>query len=115
MSGLSQAAGNGVGPESFLGKCAIKIAGRGRGDRGRRCDKWAVFQCCVMWMVMLSMDDGRCGGRRRDGVHGMIPGVWEERESEGGDLVPSPDAGVPEWAGGAARGVCFVSGLRGFL
>ena len=59
MSGLSQAAGNGVGPESFLGKCAIKIAGRGRGDRGRRCDKRAVFQCCVMWMVMLSMDDGR--------------------------------------------------------
>ena len=50
MSGLSQAAGNGVGPESFLGKCAIKIAGRGRGDRGRRCDKCAVFQCCVMWM-----------------------------------------------------------------
>lgn len=47
-------------------------------------------------------------------MYGMIPGVWEERESEGGDLVPSPDAGVPEWAGGAARGSCFVSALRGF-
>lgn len=45
---------NGVGPESFLGKCAIKIPGGGRSDRGRRL---SVAASCVS--VVCDLDDGR--------------------------------------------------------